>query len=55
MTKFMIDNNEFTLTGENEYEGKFPVNKRKFFEIIFSFNSLGNGTANLSCILENSL
>ena len=25
MTKFMIDNNEFTLTGENEYEGKLCV------------------------------
>ena len=25
MTKFMIDNNEFTLTGENEYEGKLRV------------------------------
>lgn len=25
MTKFMIDNNEFTLTGENEYEGKLYV------------------------------
>ena len=25
MIKFMIDNNEFTLTGENEYEGKLCV------------------------------
>lgn len=25
MTKFMIDNNEFTLTSENEYEGKLCV------------------------------
>ena len=25
MTKFMIDNNKFTLTGENEYEGKLCV------------------------------
>ena len=25
MTKFMIDNNEFTLTGEHEYEGKLCV------------------------------